>query len=151
MKNEDVKSVGGANLWYAVNQDKYSENLDWEYKYVIKYRLPENYDNNKFYAEIKNLQKKYGYGQPCPQIVWFNVYSWMYFTSYDIEIHFREWGSNREYRNWPTTIKNIEENIQGYIKAMNGEITGRQLFEVPMMYNDISDRLKLPMQKKISQ
>ena len=55
MKNEDVKSVGGANLWYAVDQDKYAENLDWEYKYVIKYRLPENYDKKR---KLKRLRKK---------------------------------------------------------------------------------------------
>ena len=139
MRNDDVKCVGDANIWYAVNQDKYAETLDWEYKYVIKYRLPDKYDHKKFYQEIKNVQKYYGYAQPCIQM------------DYEIEIHFREWGSNRKYRNWPTTIQNIEESIQSYIKAMDAEITGRTLYETPLMYNDVSYTLDLPLQKKIPQ
>lgn len=151
MRNKDVKSVGGANLWYAVDQDKYAENLDWEYKYIVKYRLPDKYDQKKFYQEIKNVQKHYGYAQPCVQMVQVNIHEWMYFTDYEVEIHFREWGSNREYRNWPVTIQNLEKSIQGFVEAMDAEITGRMLYETPLMFNDVSYTLDLPLQKKIPQ
>ena len=123
--------------------------FDWQYKYTIHYKLNGISDNQKFYNAIKNVQKKYGYGQPCPQMVCFGVNQWMYFTTFSIDVVFKEWGANREGRNWPATIYHLKPVIEEYLKEVDGTITGYELKELPLVYNDISDKLNLPLEKKI--
>lgn len=123
--------------------------FDWQYKYTVNYKIKGITDNRKFYDAIKNVQKKYGYGQPCPQMVCFGVNHWMYFTTSSIDVVFQEWGQNRDGRNWPVTIHHLKPVIDEFLKAVDGEIESHTLKELPLVYNNISDKLKLPLQKKI--
>lgn len=122
--------------------------FDWQYKYTINYKIKGISDNQKFYDAIKNVQKKYGYGQPYPQMVCFGVNHWMYFTTFSIDVVFHEWGQNREGRNWPVTIYQLKPVVDEFLKAVDGEIESHTLKELPLVYNDVSDKLKLPLEKK---
>lgn len=108
--------------------------FDWQYKYTINYKIKGISDNRKFYDAIKNVQKKYGYGQPCPQMVCFGVNHWMYFTTFSIDVVLHEWGQNREGRNWPVTIYHLKPVVDEFLKAVDGEIESHTLKELSLIH-----------------
>lgn len=65
------------------------------------------------------------------------------------QVQFTEWGPNRTFKNLPHNIELIDKIINHLVEGMGGNVTKRELHEMPIVFNDVSERLKLPYQKTI--
>lgn len=131
----------------------------WFYKYEVWYDI--GYKNGsgfgsgqletKFYSLIGEARDKLHdlYKNPAPDIIMLNCQAPIYFCGWYASVEFTEWGSNREYNNYPHNTEVVDMLVKYVVEGMGGEIRKRCLYETPLALVEVSDRLELPQHKEI--
>lgn len=131
----------------------------WLYKYKIWYDI--GYKNgtgfgsgqldNKFYSLIGEARDKLHdlYKNPAPNIIMLNCQAPIYFCGWYASVDFTEWGSNREYNNYPRGLEIVDQLVKYVVDGMGGEIRKFSLQETPLNFIDVSEVLSLPRRKEL--
>lgn len=130
----------------------------WLYKYVVSYSIgyqcggfPLKSMQEQFIKLIAEAHDKYRncYRQPSYNIIMLSSTEGIFFDGWEAQVQFTEWGPNRTFKNWPHDIELIDKIINHLVEGMGGNVTKRELHEMPIVFNDVSERLNLPYQKTI--